>query len=314
VTKISRSDILAKSVIRGSRGFLFHRDHDTIEQLSGNFPLSSSDLENWRTSFINRFNFCEKLGIDFRVLFVPEKHVVYSDLIPDLKISNNRPVIQLLNMLPSKLLDGCIYPIAEMKNARVLRDLYYKTDTHWNYWGAYLCYDLLMESFASKFPLDKVRLNDIKIISRNYIGDLGVRLEPEEGEFADVFEHAKYLPFKRVIDNSVFNRGSVAGFVSPRSKSPSVLIFRDSFFNLILPHFVPVFSKVLAVSSLNMHYDLVRLFKPNIVLFEIVERFVGYGNGIGGKVLINDQFSGFKEFSGLDPQFIANSFNNSSLS
>lgn len=296
MTELSKSELLAQTVIRGRNDFLFFTDHEAIEQVSGAVPLNAEELDVWTRALTSRHEWCRQRGIEVRFLFVPEKHVVYSDYLPDTEISENRPVVQILNSLPGQVRETCMYPVDQLKAARQTRDLYYKTDTHWNNWGGFLAYDLLMDSLPAHLDLQKVTEGDLKVTQRKIIGDLGVRLEPEEEERSDVLAHATELPFKRIFDNSVFSRGNTSVFISPRVTAPRVVVFRDSFFNYILPHMIPVFSRTVAVSSLDMHYDLVESEKPDLVIFEMIERFVGNNESSGKRVLPTD---GEGTFSGL---------------
>ncbi|WP_213768603.1 hypothetical protein [Caballeronia sp. dw_19] len=299
MTELTRSQALEKTIMRGQNDFLFFTDHEVIEQLSGAYALSNEELGVWTGALNNRYVWCKERGIEVRYLFVPEKHVVYSDYLPDVGISENRPVIQILNGLPEPVRQACLYPIEQLKEARQTRDLFYKTDTHWNHWGSFLTYNLLMDSLPARFNLRKVTLDDLKVTQRKTIGDLGVRLEPEEEERSEVLSHATELPFKRIYDNSVFSRGNTSVFLSPRVDAPRVVVFRDSFFNDILPHMIPVFSRTVAVSSLDMHYDLIEAEKPDLVVFEVIERFVGNKDNSGNRVLPRDGAVAFADFTGV---------------
>ena len=299
MTELSKSELLAQTVIRGKNDFLFFTDHEAVEQVSGAAPLDAEELDVWTRTLTNRYEWCRQRGIEVRFLFVPEKHVAYSDYLPDIEISENRPVVQILNSLSGPVRETCMYPVDELKAARQARELYYKTDTHWNNWGGFLAYDLLMDSLPARFDLKKITEDDLKVTQRKIIGDLGVRLEPDEEERSDVLAHATELPFKRIYDNSVFSRGNTSVFISPRVAAPRVVVFRDSFFNYILPHTIPVFSRTVAVSSLDMHYDLVESEKPDLVIFEMIERFVGNKEGSGKRVLPRDGEGSFSDLAGV---------------
>jgi alginate O-acetyltransferase complex protein AlgJ len=299
MTELSKSELLAKTVIRGTNDFLFFTDHEAIEQVSGAAPLDAEELDVWTRTLTTRYEWCRQRGIEVRFLFVPEKHVVYSDYLPVIEISEQRPVVQILNSLPEQLREACMYPVDQLKAARQTRELYYKTDTHWNNWGGFFAYDLLMDSLPTHLDLKKVTESDLKVTQRKIIGDLGVRLEPEEEERSDVLGHATELAFKRIYDNSVFSRGNTSVFISPRVSAPRVVVFRDSFFNYILPHMIPVFSRTVAVSSLDMHHDLVESEKPDLVIFEMIERFVGNKESSGKRVLPTDGEGTFADLAGV---------------
>jgi hypothetical protein len=304
MSELSKSEQLEKTVIRGTHDFLFCTDHGALEQLTGQDPLSAAELRSWVNSLTERFNWCQARGIELRMMFVPEKHVIYQDYIPEITISENRPVVQILNALPDAVRQACLYPLKELLDARKQRDVYYRTDTHWNNWGGFIGYNCLIDSLES-LGIDRVKLEDLLVTSRKYLGDLGVRLEPEEEEVADVLSHATKLPFKRIYDNSKFSRGNTAVYESTRTSAHKTVIFRDSFFNLILPHVIPVFSRTVAVSSLDMHCDLILSEKSDVVIFEVIERFVAPRDSEGNRVVSNNCLSNFADISGVSPEELA---------
>ncbi len=292
---------LERSVIVGEDNFLFHRDHEAVEQVTGSLPLSGADVKTWKDILEARAAWCESRHVTLRILFVPEKHVVYSDKIPELRISDARPVLQILSALAPGTRAKCLYPVEALRAHRHQFETYFQTDTHWTQEGAFVAHDELVRSLREEIDISPVVEKDLVRTQRTYIGDLGVRLEPEREETTVFLSHGTFLPFRRVFENKGFSRGSTIAFESPRLEAPSLVVFRDSFFNTILPHMVPVFSRVVVVSSIDMHYDLVDSENPDVIVFEIAERFVGFLDQNGRRCLPTDSpVRSFEEFSGVD--------------
>lgn len=266
-------------VVRGRDGWLFHRDHDALEQLTGAQRLSARQLAVWVDALRRRDAWCSAHGSAFRMLIIPEKHVVYAPELPRLfRISERRPVRQLLAALDRAPGSRTLYPLQALRDGRAVRPTFFKTDTHWSSYGAFLAYRALVDSLASDLPLASPRETDLTWREQPYVGDLGVRFDPEEGERA-VFA-VPPAPFRLVFQNNSFGRGAVHVYEGDRPDLPRCVLFRDSFANAMIPFLMQSFSRLVAVSSLSCHADLLDHEKPDVVLFAVIERFVAsFGQG-----------------------------------
>lgn len=287
-----------KTVFRGEDGFLFFTDHEVLEQLTGEYPLTPDQLETWISCISDRYEWCVKNNAQLCIMIIPEKHVVYEDYVKQIKISQNRPVIQIINALPEHLKSVVHYPLDDFKRAREEKHIFYRTDTHYTSEAGFLTYNLLM-NFIQTSNIDPVKREDTKLVQSYRVGDLGKRLNPNEGENAEHVHHATHLPFQRIYDNELYKRGNTVVFTSPRKEAPKALIFRDSFFTYIMPHVIPVFSRTVAISSIDMHYDVAEAEKPDVVIFQLIERFIANKSEDGQRIVPTDPDHGFENFSGI---------------
>jgi len=278
-TPFKRRNILQHDVIEGKGGFLFHRDHDALEQLSGPVVFRDRQIEVWNDALKRRDEWCLANSCEMRLLIVPEKHVVYEQFLPNtIKISKNRPVFQLLGGIDETLKEKVVYPLEELRTASTRRQTFLKTDTHWSSFGAFTAYQALIRSLQSDVRLEMAKETDIFWYEGPFVGDLGVRLEPEIGEeIANAIPPTKYaLTFL----NRIFDRGAVHVYVSERADLPCCVLFRDSFSNALIPFLMQSFSRIVAVSDLSCLYDLLEYEKPDVVIFAVIERFLAtFGKG-----------------------------------
>ena len=68
--------------LKGRDDFLFHRDHDALDQLTANLVLRQRQIDVWLAALRARLAWCETNGAAMRFLIIPEKHVVYEDKLP----------------------------------------------------------------------------------------------------------------------------------------------------------------------------------------------------------------------------------------
>ena len=299
---------LAASVIEGSDGYLFHRDHEAIEQISGASAFTPSELAVWRETIEERQSWCRENGIAYRMMIIPEKHVVYEDkLTSDIAVSPDRPAMQLLRALHESATMNILYPAEILKSARAELPTYFMTDTHWTTFGGFLAYQALIESVRRELPLEpRIERENLAFTTKPFIGDLGVRLEPERSEQAVFATLSLRVPFQRVFENKAFTRGRLQVYETLSRTSPRCVLFRDSFANYMIPHMIPLFSRLTVLGSQHMHYDLVKSERPDIIVHAIAERFLGNLNAAGRRQLPQDhEAPSLEAFSHIAPEALA---------
>lgn len=294
--------MLRNMVLEGTDGYLFHRDQQAVEQVTGALPYAPTQLEQWVSTTETRKAWCDAQKIVSRFLIAPEKHVVYADKLPDgISISEQRPAAMLIAAASPWLSGHIIYPLEPLKLARQRHETHYVTDTHWNTFGAFVAYKDLMASLARDIELIQLDETDLAWASQRYVGDLGVRLEPERFEMAEVLGRGYPAHCKLALQNSKFERGNVQVFTNDRADLPTCVLFRDSFAYLLIPLLLESFSRLVAVSSLSVLYDLLRAERPDVVIVQVAERFLGsYWTPQG--ILMPEDLSGasFANFTGID--------------
>jgi alginate O-acetyltransferase complex protein AlgJ len=293
---------LRNMVLEGKDNFLFHRDHEAVEQVTGALTYSPAQLEQWISTLETRKAWCDAHGIVSRFLIVPEKHVVYADKLPEgIPISEQRPATMLLRGATPFLSGHILYPLESMLHARERRETHCITDTHWNMFGAFVAYKELMASLARDLELVAQEEADLTWTSQPYVGDLGVRFEPERSETIEALTRGYGPTCKLVLQNNKFERGNVQVFTNDRAGLPTCVLFRDSFAYLLIPLLLESFSRLVAVSSLSVLYDLLRAERPDVVIVQVAERFLGtYWNS--REILMPQDIGGpsFVEFTGVE--------------
>jgi alginate O-acetyltransferase complex protein AlgJ len=293
---------LRNMVLEGKDNFLFHRDHEAVEQVTGALTYSPAQLEQWISTLETRKAWCDAHGIVSRFLIVPEKHVVCADKLPEgIPISEQRPATMLLRGATPFLSGHILYPLEAMLHARKRRETHCITDTHWNMFGAFVAYKELMASLARDLELVVQEEADLSWTSQPYVGDLGVRFEPERSETIEALTRGYGPTCKLVLQNNKFERGNVQVFTNDRAGLPTCVLFRDSFAYLLIPLLLESFSRLVAVSSLSVLYDLLRAERPDVVIVQVAERFLGtYWNS--QEILMPQDIGGpsFAEFTGVE--------------
>jgi hypothetical protein len=274
---VDRRTELAQSVIIGKDDWLFHRDHEAVQQVTGGRPLSDDVLLRSRHQLECRHQWIAARGADYYFFVVPEKHVVYQDKLPgDVLVSDNRPARQLIRELETHASPvSPIYPADALTARRSERETYLLTDTHWNMFGGYVAYRALSDVITRKHRISIVEEPRLEYYRRPLDGDLGTRLEPERSCEALYFS-VKEPRGKKVGENRVFTRGSAMVYENDDEALPRAVIFRDSFANWWLPLLAESFSRVVVVSAMEVYFELIESEKPDVVITEVAERYLNF--------------------------------------
>jgi hypothetical protein len=306
MSSLDRREELAASVITGADGWLFYRDHNVLESLSSQYAFSEAELGRWRYTIETRHAWMQERGIHYSFLIVPGKHVVYRDkLPPDIEVTEGRPAAQLLRSL-SKHSPAIpmLYPLEELTAQRERHETYFKTDSHWNMLGGYLGYRAVTRAMQAAKPFRMIEFNDLKLHSRPLCGDLAVRLD-EEPSYNELYYSIQGDPPENIVyRNKMLDRGNTIVWQNPNRALPRLVVFRDSFCNWMLPLFAQTFSRIVAVSTMQVLYDLLEAEQPDFVLTEICERFLNVREPPDNRLQFVGDITGpsFAELTGTDPR------------
>lgn len=272
----------ADSVLLGQKPHLFERRDLAVEQMTGMVRFSPSQLQRWVRLIANRHAWCSAYGMQFIALITPEKHVVYADkLPPGVVISAERPVMHLLSALNPELRACLAYPAEALVDARSDFETYYQTDTHWTSFGAYQAYLTLI---AMLRPTAACAVTPVSVLSRyvhRKVGDLGVRLTPEQAETATRFGNFRAEATRKVFANMSFNVGQVDVFATEGAGLGTAVMFRDSSGSEVLPFLAGHFRRFVAVASHAMLRDVLEAERPDVVFTQISERVLCDGRDDG---------------------------------
>ena len=271
------------NAIVGKNDWLFYSRADEGNNIGDFFKLnlfSQTEIKRFIENIDQRRQWCENNNIKFIFLIVPNKHNVYPEYYPFERPEGITRTEQIMAALPGTLKDTVIYPLDILLQHKTGQTpLYFETDTHWNMTGAYLAYAMLFDRLKQLFPQTTFpAINFATEISYDTSGDIvpmsgfssyGKRtipaMRPVEG-------WEQYYRYKK-------NAG-VAGadgiiIENADTSLPRAIIFRDSFFTALEPFTSTLFSSAEYLwrqfTEQDKQYILQN--KPNIIIWEIVERY-----------------------------------------
>ena len=145
--------------------------------------------------------------------------------------------------------------------------LYFKRDSHWNNKGALLAYNAVMDAMGREH---ETYANVPTVTEKDHIGDIDEILYPLAAEPEENIYYSKDWGFDYVNDVTD-NMDEWIETVNP-DKDGTLLMYRDSFGESILPFFADEYNK--AYFSRLVPYNMENLiqYQPDTVIVERVER------------------------------------------
>jgi hypothetical protein len=278
---------VSKTII-GKNGWLFmakeSEDVNEVDYFRSIKLFSEEELKHWRNALEQRRDWLVSRGILYFFIIVPNKSTIYSEFMPDFihPVRNQSRLDQLLNYL-KKNSDFQIIDLRKVLiNAKKDCEVYYKTDSHWNEYGAYIAYREIMRYIGKYFEnIKPMHVSNFKIETKNrFGGDLAIALSLQNTIYRENFiEFRSKIPLKargkrlRNISKGVCQTCSVC----KTPGLPNAVIVHDSFIHELRPFISEHFSRILYIWdwwNMNFYPDIIKREKPKIVIEEMAERFL----------------------------------------
>lgn len=293
--KYTIGDSPSQDVTIGKNGFLFLGSakkgyNDFLDPMGDYRGINrySPEKLSLLVSYMDDLNkWLAQQGIKYALVIAPNKATIYPEMLPNYiqKIHQESALDQLVTALRS-IDNFLIIDLRDaLSEAKSKGYVYYKTDTHWNYFGANIVQKVIVSE------LNKATNNDIPIINAD------IKSSPWDG--GDLANFIGVRPLNDQQDAAYFS-GTCNPSVSEQkdgaititsfscdSKKFSALIFGDSFSNWLRPFFSRAFGNATFISS---KFDLSRVenlsgtIKPNFIIEEWVERTLPYNPPVISKI------------------------------
>lgn len=281
--KIFQVSPLPNDVIMGKKGWFFDNEPNVVKDFRKLQPYNADQLYVTTQILMQRKNWLANRNIKFYVMITPNKNLVYPELMPDVFTVLDGQGHNYLELLGEHLKIhssiSLINPTDALKQAKLKHDVYYSTDTHWNLYGGFIGYRVLMETMRKDFPLLKpVNENDFIVSSYfNSEGDLAKMCGLQ-----DVFKRKEFVlnfidsnkqihnPEYSAINLHYTNRNCVD------SSDLKLVMFRDSYANYLIPFLNLHFKEANYIWSYEFLDQVIEREKPDIVIFESLQRFMSY--------------------------------------
>jgi hypothetical protein len=278
-------------VVIGKDGWLYPADWDVFKDYQGMLHLTNEELEGFIKEQNMKAEWLNKKGIRYLLFYAPNKQSIYPEYLPEnIKVSRGITKYEQLLSYTNNDLSYMLDIHTTLRNSKGNQNLYYKTDLHWNMYGAYIAFRHVMDKIQQWYPNEQFKTEFSVINSQE---------EQKGGDLANILTMSDTLTEKRPFiekydrcakidklyklnfqlhnfDRNVYDAPLQSSCSSANLKA---LIFGDSFSGFIYDLFTENFRQTIYLRS---KYDqdhieqLIDFFHPDIVIEEIAEHYLFY--------------------------------------
>lgn len=258
------------SVILGKNGWLYYAS--TLDDYTGLNTMTERELSSAAKNIALMAEYCESNGRDFRFMIAPNKNSLYPQYMPDYGVKADIHDAHRLHAL----LDDMDVPYIDLftvfeethmgMHGGALGPLYFAHDSHWNDRGAALAADTINAQFGVE---SEYYQSSNFMFPYNHTGDLYEMVYPALKDREDSWIWCGVLEYE--FTGKATRPDSIT--LTTASDNPgNLLVYRDSFGNLLYPYLADSYGAVRFSRSTS--YDLTQ--ESDHVLIELVERNLGY--------------------------------------
>ncbi|MEG0308850.1 MAG: DHHW family protein [Clostridium sp.] len=272
-------------VVLGEEGWLYYgidEGRNVTDQFRGITKFTDEELAKIKTNLEEKKRFLESKGTPFILMITPDKESIYPEYYnKEYKIVSEETRLDQLVEYLDKNSDIHVIDLREELISKKSEELlYYVTDSHWNEYGAYYGYKVLIEEIGKYIPIVEPKKLDEFDIVKDY-------REIGGGDLANMLSLPKRYPEEhillkpKVIRTSKpfvdYNYELIRGAVMKNEDNtlPRLLMFRDSFTVALGPFISEHFSETVYQWDQYFDIDLVNEVNPDIIVQQIVERNIG---------------------------------------
>ena len=283
---------ILNGVAIGKDDWLYYMYDNSEADIKREIHYTDEELSNICRAQQETKDYLASMGIEYYLMVCPDKHTVYPEFLPD-GLSGYEGESRF-DAMARALTENTDVNLVDTRQAvidgKADNRLFFKTDTHWNAYGAYIGYTELMNAISADFPsVRQITMDEVEVETTDPWtgGDMSGFIGQSE-TMTDVLYNFRVknstvelldTPYAETSDDP---ERPVLRYTNPdHPELPSAVIFRDSFVardsgcTLMLPLLADSFSSVSVVWSTSVLNHIVEYENPDLVVMEYVERYSG---------------------------------------
>ena len=259
-------------VIKGYDQWYFYARNNALRNYHNLDMFKYEELEQAADDIRHINSVCEKFGKKLYIFIVPDKHKIYGEYFPAAKKlypDSAGRAEQLAGFLRKHTGVAVHYFYDELHTAKKQGLTYWKNDTHWNSFGAYIAVRKMLEILRRDYPdIPELELPVVRCKIK-WAGDLSAVLQETEYPFVNS------VPAYTVAEGKE-NTAFADITTSCPSKKYKVLFVRDSFGDQQMPMLGNQFACIRALWSdyVVETAELEHFKTAGIVIFQCAERLL----------------------------------------
>lgn len=269
----------------GRDGWLYYNnagDGVNLADYCGLQPFSEKELDAIERNLASIHEALRQRGIGFAVLAAPSKHSIYPEHLPERirKLGGTTRLDQLSERL-SRRPDILFVDVRRaLREAKGSRPLYFRTDTHWNGYGAHLAARQLLAALAGGgVPVSVPSDQDLLLRPRDRLEtDLTNLLGlPGDGHEQDLVVSHRGETEERIFELPVETDPAlvrVTRTCETGGAGPRFLLVQDSFGTALAPSLCQAFPRGVFLWDVRVRAEHLTPAPPEVVILEVTERYL----------------------------------------
>lgn len=261
----------------GRGGWLLYAGEQALAPYQPDQP-PPADVASWVARAQTMRDELRQRGIPFMILVVPNPPTVAKETLPaGYRISSSTNLSAFISAAIDSGLN-IINPTADLVAARSLMEVYETTDSHWNAYGALVATNTLLRGIHAVLPsVNPWPAESFHVVrSSQSAGDLAAALGLGGMAMTSTVElqSAATAQPAPIPEYGLRLQQVPRAFTTNDTSRPRAVIFRDSYANAMMPYLNESFSRIVYVRSRLVIPEVIAAEKPDIVIMEIVERYL----------------------------------------
>ena len=293
-TIVLASTAANSQVMAGKDHWLFlaqDGSRNILEDARSLAPLPEQFVDDVARELERRREWLAARGIRYLVIVAPNKNTVYPEMLPDAlrPLQPEGHMAQFVRYVKDYTKVDIVDVTPALEEQKKHTQVFYKTDSHWNAYGAFASYQAIMRHLVRDFPqLHPLTRKQFNVEQFNWLpGDLAnmMGLSDHLKEDRIMFVNKEWYKAR---GDSYFGPVNHYYFEEPQysytgnAALPNALVFHDSFWWELLPFMAESFNKALYVWLRPQTDHEFRFFdealiekeKPDLVIDEFTERYI----------------------------------------
>jgi len=274
----------SEKVLMGQDHWLFYAHDGALQDHKHEDPFSAEQLHAWQTALSQKQAWLQQKNIAYQYVIAPNKGTIYPEYLPeDLSVLDQ---VKRVDQLSQQMASTPNFTLLDLRSviqaAKTHAQVYYKTDSHWNYVGANAAQHAIIQQLSPQFPKLQGRLLDANQFQHRVApgGDLAQLLGLGDALNDTLFTPSVPLvcadqvplgdsPLLQTMGKGVIHQTHCA------QGHYNALIIHDSFGFALKPYLAQYFTNAVFVwarPNLSTLQAWVELYQPDIVIEQRVER------------------------------------------
>lgn len=278
--KLFHSSSKPGMVAIGKKSWLFSTDPALAGDYQNRKLFTEDELKTIKHNLEEAYDWHLSQGTHFFVLLLPVKSNIYPEYLPDFikREHTYTRLMQVRDYMEKNSYVKVIDVTNELLGNKKSGELYYEHDFHMNFEGGYIAYTKLLnamrqyDSLLVPTPPDKFR----RTFKHIHNADLSKQLSLEDILLNDewLLKKPGKPAYKKAEPPSYASVSPIQPTLHTRvanDKLPTVVVYRDSYFNLLSPFFSENFSDCIYIWTNELSPEVIRKEHPKFVVYEMLE-------------------------------------------